>query len=108
MVDIVSGAGGVRTIRRVSENFRLHLPSYAVPPAAKHSGNFPGHDQDDERDGMVRVRLEVQEDRDTGAIVYRLIDLQSGALIREWRSEQMDDLREFLRENAIQLLDKKI
>ena len=108
MVDIVSDAGGVRTIRRVSENFRLHLPSYAVVPASRRSGNFPEHDPDDGRDGMVRVRLEVQEDRDTGAIVYRLIDLQSGALIREWRNEQMDELRQFLQENAIQLLDKKI
>ena len=108
MVDIVSDAGGVRTIRRVSKNFRLHLPSYAAQPVSRRSGNSPEHDQDDERDGMVRVRLEVQEDRDTGAILYRLIDLQSGALIREWRNEQMDELRHFLQESGIQLLDKKI
>ncbi|HUJ45581.1 MAG TPA: hypothetical protein VLV55_00510 [Rhizomicrobium sp.] len=108
MVDIVSDAGGVRTIRRVSENFRLHLPSYAIVPPSRGSGNSSEPDQDNERDGMIRVRLEVQEDRDSGALIYRLIDLRSGGLIREWRTDQIDDLRKFLQESGIQLLDKKI
>jgi hypothetical protein len=101
MVDIVSDAGGVRTIRRVSESFRLHLPSYS-----RHQSQHHERDQHDEE--MVRVRLEVQEDRETGEIVYRLVDLRTGALIREWRGEHLDELRQFLQENQIQLLDKKI
>lgn len=101
MVDIVLDAGGVRTIRRVSEAFRLHLPAYSRQKSQ--------HQESEQQDGeMVRVRLEVQEDRETGEIVYRLVDLRTGALIREWRGEHMDELRKFLQENQIQLLDKKI
>ncbi|HEY1962688.1 MAG TPA: hypothetical protein VGG69_09730 [Rhizomicrobium sp.] len=105
MVDIVSDAGSGRTVRRVSAAFRLRSPSITtdvVSRAEAISAEFP---QDD---ALVRVRLEIQEDRETGTIVYRLINVLSGAVIQEWRGEELAELRKFLQENRIQLLDKKV
>lgn len=106
MVDIVSDAGSGRTVRRVSAAFRLRSPSSAtsdvVARAEALSAELP---QDD---ALIRVRLEIQEDPSTGTVVYRLINVLSGAVIQEWRGEELAELRKFLQENRIQLLDKKV
>jgi hypothetical protein len=106
MVDIVSDAGSGRTIRRVSASFRLRSPVSSKVEAVKPvDAVSPDATQEE---AMVRVCLEIQEDRTTGAIVYRLINVLSGAVIQEWRSEDVAELRDFLQENRIQLLDKRI
>jgi hypothetical protein len=105
MVDIVSDAASGRTVRRVSAAFRLRSPLAAsdmVARAEALSAEVAGDD------ALIRVRLEIQEDRETGTIVYRLINVLSGAVIQEWRGEELAQLRKFLQENRIQLLDKKI
>jgi hypothetical protein len=105
MVDIVSDASSGRTVRRVSAAFRLRSPSGlsdVVKRAQAISAELP------EDDAMIRVRLEIQEDQSTGTIVYRLINVLSGAVIQEWRGEELGELRKFLQENHIQLLDKKV
>jgi hypothetical protein len=105
MVDIVSDAGSGRTVRRVSAAFRLRSPS-AISDVVKRAEAVSAELPED--DALIRVRLEIQEDRDTGTIVYRLINVLSGAVIQEWRGEELAELRKFLQENRIQLLDKKV
>jgi hypothetical protein len=106
MVDIVSDAGSGRTIRRVSASFRLRSPSSSrVEKVRRPDAITPDAEHDE---AMVRVCLEIQEDKTTGAIVYRLINVLSGVVIQEWRSEDVAELRDFLQENRIQLLDKRV
>ena len=105
MVDIVSGASGARAVRRVAASFRLRSLSLPhedrVEPAETASPQAGTRD-----DELVRVYLEVQDE--SGAMVYRLVDAASGARICEWRGEQIDELRKFLSENHIQLIDRKV
>ena len=110
MVDIVSDAGGGRTIRRVSASFRLCSPATDASPVRRVEAVSTdlSHARDPDPDeAMVRVCLEIQEDKSTGAIVYRLLNLLSGAVIQEWRGEETAELRKFLQENHIQLLDTR-
>jgi hypothetical protein len=111
MVDIVSDAAGGRTIRRVSASFRLRSPATATSPAVRRveavGTELPQPRDPAQDDAMVRVCLEIQEDKSTGTVVYRLMDAASGAVIREWRGEELAELRKFLQENHIQLLDTR-
>ena len=106
MVDIVSDAGSGRTVRRVSAAFRLRSPSSATSDVVARAEALSAEVAED--DALIRVRLEIQEDSGTGVIVYRLINVLSGAVIQEWRGEELGSLRKFLQENRIQLLDKKV
>ena len=107
MVDIVSDAGSGRTIRRVSASFRLRSPSSSsiVEEIRRDEPVTPDTASDE---AMVRVCLEIEEDKSTGAIVYRLINTLSGEVIREWRGEEAADVRTYLQENRIQLLDRRV
>ena len=110
MVDIVSDAGSGRTIRRVSASFRLRSPSassYTSPVEGIHRTDPVSADATAD-DAMVRVCLEIEEDKNTGAIVYRLINTLSGEVIREWRGDEPADVRKYLQENRIQLLDRRV
>jgi hypothetical protein len=108
MVDIVSDAGSGRTIRRVSASFRLRSPS-SSPSAVEEIHRTDSISADAASDdAMVRVCLEIEEDKNTGAIVYRLINALSGELIREWRGDEAADARKYLQENRIQLLDRRV
>jgi len=107
MVEIVSDTKSVRTIRRISEAFRLHLPYYFRQQGRTQPGES-GSEQELESGETAHVRLEVQEDRNAATIVYRLVDLGNGALIGEWHAEQLAELREFLRKNHIRLIDRRI
>src|SRR6185437_827738 len=97
MVDIVSAAPGMPTIRRVSPSFRLRSSTSggrdkvlsAAASVIQHIDAEP----------MVRVCLEVHEDRSNGEVIYRLINIESGEVIQEWRGSQIHELREFLRQN---------
>ena len=106
MVDIVSDAGSGRTVRRVSTAFRLRSPSSSISDVVARAEALSAEVAED--DALIRVRLEIQEDRETSVVVYRLINVLSGAVIQEWRGEELAELRKFLQENRIQLLDKKI
>ena len=106
MVDIVSDASSGRTVRRVSAAFRLRSPSSRASDVVACAEALSSEVAQD--DALIRVRLEIQEDRDTGTVVYRLINVLSGAVIQEWRGEELSELRKFLQESRIQLLDKKV
>lgn len=107
MVDIVSDASSGRTIRRVSASFRLHSPSSSsIVEEIRRDDPVTADAASDE--AMVRVCLEIEEDKNTGAIIYRLINTLSGEVIREWRGDEAADLRKYLQENRIQLLDRRV
>ena len=110
MVDIVSDAGSGRTIRRISASFRLRSPSACFTTSAVeeiHRTDPVAVDAASD-DAMVRVCLEIEEDKNSGAIVYRLINTLSGDVIREWRGEEAADVRKYLQEHRIQLLDRRV
>src|SRR3954470_13702558 len=108
MVDIVSDAGSGRTIRRVSASFRLRSPSPSSPAIEEIRRSDPVAPDSSSDEAMVRVCLEIEEDKHTGAIVYRLINTLSGEVIREWRGEEAAEVRRYLQENRIQLLDRRV
>ena len=108
MVDIVSDAGSGRTIRRVSASFRLRSPSSSFSAVEEIRRNDPVAPDAASDDAMVRVCLEIEEDKNTGTIIYRLINTLSGEVIREWRGDEAAEVRKYLQENRIQLLDRRV
>jgi len=108
MVDIVSDAGSGRTIRRVSASFRLRSPSSSPSVVEETHRIEPLTPDAASDDTMVRVCLEIEEDKDTGTLIYRLINTLSGEVIREWRGDEATDVRKYLQENRIQLLDRRV
>jgi hypothetical protein len=107
MVDIVSGAVSARAIRRVAAAFRLRPSSLLNEPRVEAADPATPRERQED-DDFVRVCLEVQEDKESGDVVYRLVELGSGAIICEWRGDQVADLRKFLSDNHIQLIDKRV
>src|SRR6185437_8142565 len=53
------------------------------------------------------VRLEITKLKHVTGYIYKLIDKQSGEVVRQWPTEQMVKMREYLAEQQIQLVDEK-
>jgi uncharacterized FlaG/YvyC family protein len=58
-------------------------------------------------DGSSDVRLEITKLKHVTGYIYKLIDKQSGEVVRQWPTEQMIKMREYLAEQQIQLVDEK-
>ena len=53
-------------------------------------------------------KLQITQDESTGTYVYRSIDRDTGALLKQWPPEQLLALREHLKEMEGMLLDKQV
>ncbi|HEY4125458.1 MAG TPA: flagellar protein FlaG, partial [Rhizomicrobium sp.] len=53
------------------------------------------------------VRLEITQNKSITGFIYKLIDKKSGDVVRQWPTEQMVKMREYLAEQQIQLVDEK-
>lgn len=54
------------------------------------------------------VRLEIKKLEHISGFLYKLVDRQSGEILRQWPTEEMIEMRQYLAEQKIQLLDEKI
>lgn len=53
------------------------------------------------------VRLEISQVKSVNGFVYKLVDTKTGDIVRQWPTEQMIQMREYIFEHQIQLVDKK-
>jgi hypothetical protein len=103
MVDKISDAGNARGVR--SAQVRRDAPSIA--PTAREEpvqAIAPLKDAPD----APGLRLEIAPDPETGGFVYKFFDAKTGALIRQWSSEQMSELQKYAREKQLTLFDKSV
>ncbi|HVP86368.1 MAG TPA: flagellar protein FlaG [Rhizomicrobium sp.] len=57
--------------------------------------------------GGSDVRLEITKLKNITGYVYKIIDKKSGDVVRQWPTEQMIEMRQYLAEQQIQLIDEK-
>lgn len=57
--------------------------------------------------GGSDVRLEITKLKYVSGYVYKLIDKKSGDVVRQWPTEQMIEMRQYLAEQQIKLVDEK-
>ena len=72
---------------------------------AAHDERHSGHDTEPQG---AHLRLEISQDDDGAELIYRFVDAQSGAIVREWPAGEFGKLRDYMRDKKIHLLDKKI
>lgn len=126
MVDTIANAKGIR--RSGSDTSRYGAPSASSPNTAAARAVSPvaavaGRDQHDPDEQAGHddkhskhsaqpqgsdLRLEIGEDDNGGELVYRFVDAQSGAVVREWAANEFGKLRDYMRDKKIHLLDKKV
>jgi flagellar protein FlaG len=53
-------------------------------------------------------KLQIERDQTTGTFIYRSVDADTGQLIKQWPSEQLLALREYLTQMEGMLVDKKV
>jgi len=54
------------------------------------------------------TKLEIEQDKETGAFIYRSVDPKTGEVVSQWPPEQLLRLREALREVQGMLLDTEV
>lgn len=125
MVDTISNAKSIR--HPGSKTARPGTPPATSDPAvsakpvapvspAPDAGQHDHHDSGERQRGgtppqeqdETGLRLEVSGDESGGEVVYRFVDAQTGAVVREWDAGEFGKLREYMRARKIHLLDKKV
>ena len=53
-------------------------------------------------------KLQIERDKATGTFIYRSIDADTGQVIKQWPSEHLLALREYLTQMEGMLVDKKV
>jgi len=53
------------------------------------------------------VRLEISQVKSGNGFVYKMVDKKTGEVIRQWPTEQMIKMREYIAEHQIQFVDEK-
>ncbi len=110
MVEIVAHA------TTVSENdtvLKRHQDSSPASSASATTSHAHSQQQTTTPDavappGMASdVRLEISQNKSINSFVYKLIDKKSGEVVRQWPTEQMVKMREYIAEQQIQLVDEK-
>jgi hypothetical protein len=110
MVDIVSYA----TVAVESDAVLKHQGSSPASSVSIKSENLPqispnaSKPQDaSSLDRAPDVRLEITKLKHLNAFVYKLIDKKSGEVVRQWPTQQMVEMKEYLVKQQIQLLDEQ-
>lgn len=118
MVDTISNTRGIgRGVTRYAPSPAASADSQKpVTPVAAAAPADPDGENKDTPSGQESPgeapgngpRLEIAEDPVDGELIYRFIDPQSGAIMRQWDSRDLGSLREYMRRARIHLLDKKV
>lgn len=54
------------------------------------------------------LRLEVEHDKKTGAVVYNIVNARTGAVVGQWSAGQMAALSEYIRKQQLTLFDQSV
>ncbi|MBI3676326.1 MAG: hypothetical protein HY243_06880 [Proteobacteria bacterium] len=92
MVDKVSIASNTRKTKSVEVRRDAASPSPFAQPARTSS----------------ELRLEVEHDKQTGAVVYNIVNARTGALVGQWSAGQMAALSEYIRKQQLTLFDQSV
>jgi uncharacterized FlaG/YvyC family protein len=106
MVDIVSHAN-VAAEHDVVLKRQKDSSAFSSPAKAANLSQMPSSDSVPPAVDTQDVRLEITKLKHTTGYVYKLIDKKSGEVVRQWPTEQMVKMREYLAEQQLQLVDEK-
>ena len=108
MVDIVSHANVAAEHDQVLKRPQGSSPASSTPANPAHLSQNSASEAMAPSFGGSDVRLEITKLKDINGFVYKLVDKKSGDVVRQWPTEQMIAMRQYLAEQQIQLLDKKV
>lgn len=107
MVDIVSHANVAAEHDAVLKRHQDSSSASSAPAKAAHLSQNLSSEAVQSSGSSSDVRLEITKLKDVTGYIYKLIDKQSGEVVRQWPTEQMIKMREYLAEQQIQLVDEK-
>ena len=107
MVDIVSHANVAAEHDAVLKRHQDTSSASSAPKKTAHLSQIPSSETVPPSGESSDVRLEITKLQHVTGYVYKLIDKQSGEVVRQWPTEQMVKMREYLAEQEIQLVDEK-
>ena len=90
-----AAVGAVNPATNLSPEQRVEVLQATVEKLIKKS--LPGNS-----------KLQIERDKTTGTFIYRSIDADTGQVIKQWPSEQLLALREYLTQMEGMLVDKKV
>jgi uncharacterized FlaG/YvyC family protein len=110
MVDIVSHAPAATESDAVLKRHQESSSASSLSPsAAQPQTSQPDTSKAVQPHAMASdVRLEITQNKALNSFVYTFIDKKSGEVVRQWPTEQMVKMREYLAEQQIQLFDEKV
>jgi hypothetical protein len=123
MVDSISSANSVRKVGTgparhgtpsgVSQTTTGSMAVEQIAASGDAGRRNPGDDEQHRADAPVEstgggMTLEISEDSEGRELIYRFLDPRSGKIVGEWTADQLDKLRDYLREKNLHILDKKI
>jgi uncharacterized FlaG/YvyC family protein len=108
MVDIVSHANVAAEHDAVLKRHQDSSSASSVPAKAANLSQISSSEAVQSSGSSPDVRLEITKLKDVTGYIYKLIDRQSGEVVRQWPTEQMIKMREYLAEQQIQLVDEKV
>lgn len=110
MVDIVSHA----TVAAENDAVLKRQNSSSASSNSPNPSNFhkvsrlPSESQDSPSPAPApELGLEITKLKHLNAFVYKLIDKKTGEVVRQWPTQQMVEMKEYIAEQQIQLLDEK-
>ncbi|HTN40287.1 MAG TPA: flagellar protein FlaG [Asticcacaulis sp.] len=106
MVDIASNAhkaGESDAVKRASSS----ASSYAAADTKAKSADVETPDAVPPAGASPDVRLEISQVKSVNGFIYKLVDTKTGDIVRQWPTEQMIQMREYIFEHQIQLVDEK-
>ncbi|HVT25040.1 MAG TPA: flagellar protein FlaG [Rhizomicrobium sp.] len=107
MVDIVSHANVATEHDAVLKRHQNSSSASSAPAKSAHLSQNSSSDAVAQSGTSSDVRLEVTKIKNVSGYVYKLIDKKSGEVVRQWPTEQIIKMREYLAEQQIQLVDEK-
>lgn len=107
MVDIVSHANVAAEHDAVLKRHQDSSSASSAPKKTEQLSQTPLSQTVPPSSESSDVRLEIIKLKHVTGYIYKLIDKQSGEVVRQWPTEQMVKMREYLAEQQIQLVDEK-
>jgi uncharacterized FlaG/YvyC family protein len=107
MVDIVSHANVAAEHDAVLKRHQDSSSASSAPKKTAQLSQTPLSQTVPPSSESSDVRLEITKLKHVTGYIYKLIDKQSGEVVRQWPTEQMVKMREYLAEQQIQLVDEK-
>lgn len=109
MVDIASNAAKSVENDAVLKRQQGSLLASSIAPSEPRSGAAPTQFPDAvaATGASPDLRLEISRIKSGNGFIYKMVDKKTGEVIRQWPTEQMIKMREYIAEHQIQFVDEK-